>query len=1337
MADTNNQKEVVIKLTAATKEFISNIRDADKAVKGMNNDIAGAEKLAKDLSDQFKQIDKVFMAINSNYISKSLANNISKAQLELDKFLKTVSDMSSASGINDVAKSTKDAAKAMADAGKDVAVSLKDTSKVASDASKKISDAEKTASEAGKKIKEDLNSAVKGAGIDKPFTVTASVDGKEIESAVQDAQKAVEDASDKRSKTLPFNTEASVDGESIDATVKDVRQLSKDLSGMKETVGSVAEVFTTGLGSGSDSVSKVGEGIEELGQKTKESAAEMVQEVKDIGKEAEQVSEEMSKKPGGIVMSDEEAEAARQARQAAREALDAERERKKVKEQIAGSAKAEQKSNQVGTIENIRNNDALEQQQGYRDAIAHMGKGLSDVYTTIRAKLNPAYAESERRVARLAARQNELIRQREKLANTRYHSAEWNDYTKELQRTRAAMNALEVQQRNLETQMQSGMFGQQEAEDAKKKYSALGVTLEGLRQHLEEVTAARAALKEGTGKPGSENPERAALNAEIDATQRQIDMIRASGSGLFSRLRKHTHSESKKISTILKNTLNHIKRFFSQISLFSNSKSAERGLKRISNAFTKLWGMFRTRLKRRFISAVFEDAKNDMVQLAKAFPSMNDAISGVVNSAKALGAQLISILQPIITAVGPLVTKVLDGATIAADKIAQFSAKLFGQNTYGKATKGNYDFVKSMDETSKSVSGANKALTDYSSNLLGFDKLNQLQAVGDDSKASISAVDTDPVQNNAFNKWAEELKDLWDNKDWDGFGRKLADGLNTAVTWINNQDWDALSNKVTGFIANIQKGFNGFIDAFDAKGVGKAIANIGNLIIDAWNQLVKPVEEGGFDTYKLGQKIGTIIVTALQDIKWDEAGVAFGNTGSRLVEMLRGILEQKFEDETGAHSLGYGIGKSITTFITNALKTINTDDWATLIADIVNNLLDMFIQIFSAGPDLGEKIADILNKSLKSIESSKLGEAISGLSRTFNALVGSIDWGGVVAKLGESLSHVDWWSMIKSIFFLRMGRKIGGFFNNTLGNIFGGGGTGKGLFGGGLLSGLLGRLLGTGSAGAGGAGGGGLLSGLVGKLGGFFGAHPILGGLAKYAAAPALALWGGNQIGRALSHDNIEAYHEFQESGQVLDTSQWDTAQRVGGWLIASIDRLTGAFDGFSKTYDEAMKAEEARKAEEYNAAKFGENLANGVSEAMTQAATEKNGESIDSLIASHILKDYENSLSRDKLEERYGMTVSDMNRRYGLDMQYDGQTAALTETIQNNTTAMQSVEASTNTSAEAMTKAVDYMKSVFESLQKDTDEGQPVNLMIDGYKFGEFVLKQLGTIMHVRLAGT
>ena len=1343
MADEN--KDYVVKITADTQQFVSDVKDADKVVNEMKKNIASTKKLVQEMAEMFKT-----MSADAQSIGSELAKGIAEAQKELDKLVKTASKSASgSSGMQKAAKSSKDAAKAMGDAGKKAAKNVKDTGKAAadagqkmdqagkkmgkaaSDAGKKMEEAQKTAASAGQKIKDDLKGAAKQSGMDKPFKVTATVDGKEIEGTIRDAEKVVQDAGDtKRGKTLPFTVDAQIDGKSMNATVKDVNQLEKDLDNMKSAAADV----------------------EDIGHKTRQAADEMVRGFIDIGQEASKASASMASDSmygngDSIRMTKEEAEAKAEKNKKIKEEIELERQRKaeKQKDKPLPDNEYHPKTKDFNAEKSAAQGvaDAVKSTGEQMRTADGLGRRLSGMYTSIRSKLNPAWAESERRAAKYSARLNELIRQREKVANTRYHSDEWHYYDTEMRKARSSMNALEQLRMQLEYKMNSGLFGKEAVEQAKKSYDELGERFENLGKKYDEYSAKRDALNEGAGKAGTENPEHGAINAEIEAVQRLIDMTRASRSGVLSKMHKHTRHDAQKLTTILKNTYSKIKSFFSKVFHLSNNRSSERGLKRIADAFTRLWGMFRTRLKRRFISAVFEDAKSDMVQLAKAFPSMNDAISGVVNSAKQLGAQLLSILQPIITVMGPLVTKVLDAATVAADKIAQFSAKLFGQDMYGKATKGNYDFVQSMDETTKSVSDANNALTDYSSNLLGFDKLNQLQAVGDDGKASISAVNTDPVQENAFNKWAEELNELYKNKDWEGFGRKLADGLNTAVKWINSQDWDALSGKVTGFIANIQKGFNGFIDAFDAEGVGEAIAHIGNLIIDAWNQLVKPVEEGGFDTYKLGQKIGTILVTALKDIKWDQAGVAFGNTGNRLVELLRGILEQKFTDETGEHTLGYGIGKAISTFITNALKTINTDDWATIIADLFENLLDMFIQIFSAGPDLGAKIAEILNKSLKKIPAGKLGEAISGLSRTFNSLIENIHWGDVASKLGEALSHVDFWSVIKSIFFIRIGKKLGSLGNNLLGGLFGTG-TNVGSGHTGLLSGLLGRLLGRGTGAGGGAGTGAGSEGLISKLGSYLSTHPLATKLVGASAAIA-ALWAGNQIGRALSQDKIEAYHEFKESGEVLDTSKWDTAQHVGGWLMATIDNITdflnpfggGVFDGFSDTYGEAMKAAEARKIEEENAAKFYENMANGYSEAKTKEARERNGDAIDELISSHILKDYQNNLSRAMLEERYGMTVYDMNRRYGLNLEYDGQTSALTETVQNNTTAMQSVEASTNASAEAMTKAADYIKSMFESLQKDTDEGQQVNLMIDGYKFGEFVLKQLGTLMHVKLAAT
>jgi hypothetical protein len=99
-------------------------------------------------------------------------------------------------------------------------------------------------------------------------------------------------------------------------------------------------------------------------------------------------------------------------------------------------------------------------------------------------------------------------------------------------------------------------------------------------------------------------------------------------------------------------------------------------------------------------------------------------------------------------------------------------------------------------------------------------------------------------------------------------------------------------------------------------------------------------------------------------------------------------------------------------------------------------------------------------------------------------------------------------------------------------------------------------------------------------------------------------------------------------------------------------------------------------------------------------------------------------------------VTPEDYGRLYqGLPI--DGQTTALIEAVNNNTTALQTTKTSDDTATKDMADAAAQMKSLVESMSQSAETGQPVQLVIDGYKFGEFVLKQLGTIMHVRLAGS
>ena len=101
MTEEQRDKEVVIKLTAFTSEFISKIQDADKAIKGMKTDTAGIDKLVKEIASDFKQMNNIYQTLSQKSISSDLTKGLAEVNKEFNKLVKSASKyMSNASGEN-------------------------------------------------------------------------------------------------------------------------------------------------------------------------------------------------------------------------------------------------------------------------------------------------------------------------------------------------------------------------------------------------------------------------------------------------------------------------------------------------------------------------------------------------------------------------------------------------------------------------------------------------------------------------------------------------------------------------------------------------------------------------------------------------------------------------------------------------------------------------------------------------------------------------------------------------------------------------------------------------------------------------------------------------------------------------------------------------------------------------------------------------------------------------------------------------------------------------------------------------------------------------------------
>jgi len=116
-------------------------------------------------------------------------------------------------------------------------------------------------------------------------------------------------------------------------------------------------------------------------------------------------------------------------------------------------------------------------------------------------------------------------------------------------------------------------------------------------------------------------------------------------------------------------------------------------------------------------SDAFESHSNGVKTIAEAYDSLNSASYKMGNQLGAAWASLIRALEPILL-------RIIDLITRAANAITQFFALLGGKTTYIKAI----DYSKKWGETT--ASGA-KAAKEWKNQLMAFDEINRLEAPSD------------------------------------------------------------------------------------------------------------------------------------------------------------------------------------------------------------------------------------------------------------------------------------------------------------------------------------------------------------------------------------------------------------------------------------------------------------------------------------------------------------------------------------------------------------------------------------------------------------------------------
>lgn len=487
-------------------------------------------------------------------------------------------------------------------------------------------------------------------------------------------------------------------------------------------------------------------------------------------------------------------------------------------------------------------------------------------------------------------------------------------------------------------------------------------------------------------------------------------------------------SSAKKIAPVFKT--------IGSIALKSFSKIASVGVAPISKAFKGLGNvlgsvnkkiqrtakMFSMMILRKALRAVIDNITKSFQELAKQNSSVNSSVSSIVSNFKYLGASITAAFSPIFSVVAPILDALVQKCVSVINTIGQVFASLTGSSTYTVAKKVQVDYAGSLDDTAKSANNATKAVKEYENQLMGFDEINKLTdnkgsgssgsggSGGGASGSSPEYVFETANVENQYNKWADMIKEAWNNGDFTELGQiagqKIADALNSIP-------WDKIQEQANKIASSVATFINGAMhsDLFSAVGT-----TIGQALNTAFGMAYTFIEKFEFDTF--GTKVAELLNSAFDVIDFDL--IANTITGS-----INGVFE------------------SILNFATNFKWSEN----AKKIADGIKTLFDgiEWDTITKSLEESGKGIAKAINELFYVDEDRSLGSDLSkAVCSAFNSIVSGLDsliketdWKKIGKNLSDALfgivTDVDWEKLGTTISDATKGLldALSGFFTGT------------------------------------------------------------------------------------------------------------------------------------------------------------------------------------------------------------------------------------------------------------------------------------------------------------------
>lgn len=366
--------------------------------------------------------------------------------------------------------------------------------------------------------------------------------------------------------------------------------------------------------------------------------------------------------------------------------------------------------------------------------------------------------------------------------------------------------------------------------------------------------------------------------------------------------------------------------------------SGMKGAKKEANALARglnfLAMTFKFTIAYMAVMSVMQGAAEGFKNLSQYSSKTNRDLSQLMSVLTQLKNSFAAAFAPVLSIVGPILSKLIGWLSSAMNALAHFFAALTGQSKVVVAKKVNQDFASSIEGTGDAADEANKKAEKYKRTLMGFDQINKLDAPEkktDTGSGELSPSDMfETVEvDNKYKALADKVKSYFTDifapvkYAWNTYGQSVMDAWKGAL----NSVWAAVKDIGKSFLEVWTNG-TGYTFCSNilllVRDIGEAVKGFATAFRNAWN-------EGGR---------GTALIQSLFDL-WN--GVL------SLIHQVNKSFLSVWNNGTGEKIIGHlldiwtNINNTIKNIAQNLKKAWSENDLGTKIiqglADIFENLL--------------------------------------------------------------------------------------------------------------------------------------------------------------------------------------------------------------------------------------------------------------------------------------------------------------------------------------------------------------------------------------------------------------